>query len=453
MFIRKAKGRFKILSHPLQKIGTGAKHCLSTCGKQFFLVQVIFILLYRLFLDIWYMAVLSPFYDYVGFSFGGLSLTYLLSWLLLVILSPFIAHLLNFSNASSLLVSLLNLLYFIPLTSYYGCSNVDLRLFIIAAVYWALLLTAQLYIPVLQLPPPSHQKGRTIVITLFTLFLCSFSLYLFVRYADGQFLFSITDVYDVRTAAYEYPLPRILSYLYSMTPSMLGCLLLFWLNRKKYFISGIICVSFLFIFSFAGKKSFLFYFFLVIVCYFFFREWMVKWLPGFFTLVPCAAILEKVIVGSNFITSLFLRRMMYIPVRLGTIYYEFFQTNPLNLARAGIMRYLSFKSLYSTTIPLIIGEYENSPNNNENTGLLGDLFANYPTLLGLLLLPPFLILIFRYFDALTSVQKAAFLFPTAFLFAYSFMSGTWSVTLLSNGFLFICPLLYILQTKKDTSRL
>lgn len=218
-------------------------------------------------------------------------------------------------------------------------------------------------------------------------------------------------------------------------------------------MSVIICVSFLFLFSFGGKKSYLFYFFLVIACHFFFKERMIKWLPAFFALVPYVAILEKLITGSYFITSLFLRRMMYVPVRLGTVYYEFFQANPLNLARLGIMRHLSFKDLYSTTIPLIIGEYENSPQTTENTGLLGDLFSNYPTLLGLLLLPPFLVLIFRYFDALTSVQKAAFLFPTAFLFAYSFMSGTWSVTLLSNGFLIICPFLYILQTKKDTSRL
>lgn len=452
MFIRKTKEQFQSLFCPLQKAGAKAKYWLSMCQKQSFLVQIISILLYRFSLDIWYIAVLAPSYSYAGFSWGGLSLKYFLSWLLLVVFSPFIAYLLNFSNASSLLVSLLNFMYFVPLSSYYGCSNVDVRLFIIAAVYWALLLTAQFYIPILQVPPPPRQESRAVVIALFTLFLCVFSLYLFIRYADGQFLFSITDVYDVRAEASEYHLPRVFSYLYSMTPSMLGCLLLFWLNKKKYFISGIICVSFLFIFSYAGKKSSLFYFFLVIICHIFFREWMVKWLPDFFILVPCAAILEKLIVGSQFITSLFLRRMMYVPVRLGTVYYEFFQANPLNLSREGIMRHLSFKSLYSTSIPLIIGEYGNSYS-NDNTGLLGDLFANYPTLLGLFLLPPFLVLIFRYFDALTSGQKAAFLFPTAFLFAYSFMSGTWSVTLLSNGFLFICPLLYILHNKKDISRL
>jgi hypothetical protein len=209
-----------------------------------------------------------------------------------------------------------------------------------------------------------------------------------------------------------------------------------------------ICVVYLFLFSIAANKSIFFLLLLVLACHFLYRHWMYRWLPGLLTLGAAIAILEKKLIGSFNILSLFFRRMMYVPVNLSDKYFQYFQQNPQDLYREGLMSKFSFDPVYSTSIARIIGEFEGNPQTNANNGLLGDLFANLPTTMELILLPLILVICSRLLDASAKYAQEKLIIPICIYFAISFSNSVWSTVLLTHGFLAACILLYLFPEKE-----
>ena len=90
-----------------------------------FLFQCGLILLYRLVLDFMYLTQLSPIYAYSGFTTDLVWIKYALSWLLVLVCLPLVVGLQGQEERpSSILVTLMNYVYFLPMTSYLGCSCV-----------------------------------------------------------------------------------------------------------------------------------------------------------------------------------------------------------------------------------------------------------------------------------------------------------------------------------------
>lgn len=417
------------------------KKVAELCGANPFPAQVILIVIYRLALDVLYLTEISPYYAYAGFTSELFFPQYAVSVLSVIVFAPFVALLNEIHSPSAILVTFLNYLYFIPLTSYCGCKGTNIRFFLIALVYWGMLLFLQFHIPVLHLKslPP---KNIRFIMMLLTLFSSAFVLFISGRYAGFRFTLDFFHEYDIRTEASTYQMPAIFSYLMSIMPIILAVLLSYWLLNKKYIIAGLLSVVYIFLFSIAAHKTVFFFLFLVLASFLFYRDWMLRWLSGFLTILSGAAILEEKIIGSFHIMSLFFRRMMYVPVWLAEMYSDFFSQNPLNLFRNGIMGKLSFENIYSAPIPFVVGGHLDRAEYSANTGMLGDLFANLPVLLGLILMPLILILCFRLLDMAAHSLDTKILLPFGVYFASSFMNGSWSTTLLSNGFLVACLMLY-----------
>ncbi len=105
-----------------------------------FLFQCGLILLYRLVLDFMYLTRLSPIYAYSGFTTDLVWIKYALSWLLVLVCLPLVVGLQGQEERpSSILVTLMNYVYFLPMTSYLGCKGSDLGFFCAVAVYWLVL--------------------------------------------------------------------------------------------------------------------------------------------------------------------------------------------------------------------------------------------------------------------------------------------------------------------------
>ena len=104
-----------------------------------FLLQFFFIVSYRLALDVLYLTVISPQFNYMGFTTRLLPLYYFCTLLAVFVFSPFILRLQEDSSPSSSIVAFLCYIYFIPLTSYCGCKGASLSFFLIALVYWTFL--------------------------------------------------------------------------------------------------------------------------------------------------------------------------------------------------------------------------------------------------------------------------------------------------------------------------
>lgn len=426
------------------------------CQRRAFVFGIAAVLLYRVMLDVLYVLLLSNCYQTSKMDDFFIDLTplrYLSSYFAVLLASPFLSELLRRKEASSRLLTLISLCYFLPLTCYYGCRGADVRFFITALLYWALLLFWQFRLPHFHLKPPSVRHSG-FPAALVTLIFCAAVLYVSGRYTHFRLTFDIYGVYDIRTEAEQYALPGVLSYLLGMAPIALAILLIYWLERKKYLVSAGIVAVYLFLFSIAGNKSTFLFLILLLAGYVLYREWMFRYLPAELGAVAGLAVLWLCLSRTeNLLGDLFFRRMMFVPVHLSQSYYRFFSENPLNLSRDGILHWFSFSPVYSTSIPRLIGEYLDAPMMNANNGLLGDLFANLPIPLGLLLLPLILVICFRILDLFSHGISAKLLVPLCIYYMVGFQDAVWSTVLLTNGYLLACLLLYVFPRKEAPDEL
>ncbi len=418
---------------------------LNNLKKHSFSFQILCVFLYRVCLDALYIGIISPVYrySYSGFYTRLLVLPYLISILAVLILAPFIAEINTRRTPSSMLVTILQYLYFIPLTSFYGCiGTVSPTFFVIAMAYWTALLAWQLCLPTLSLRqlPIRHVRqffwGLTILASVFTLAVSW-------RYTGLRFTLDFINVYEIRADAAEYDMPTVVKYLLNAMPMILVVVLLYWLEHRKRLMAMIVSVVYLFLFSIAGDKSCFFMLFLALGIYYLYRPWMFRWLPILLIGVAVIEVLEHLALGTNWILSLFTRRMMYVPVAHSEAYYRFFSVNPVDLFCSGIMGKLSFQTGYIKDIPRTIAEFIGEYSMNANNGLLGDMFANLPPLLGILIMPLILVISFRLLDLAAVGQKDKIVIPFAVYFAITFINSSWSTTLLSHGMLLTCILLYL----------
>ncbi len=434
--------------------GTRAVAWLRTADKWYssnlFIINIMAVIVYRLVLDAVYIKELSPHYAYSGFETHMLPLTYAASFVALVAFAPFVAQLGEQREASSILLTFLNYLYFIPLTSFWGCyGKASITFFAVSFLYWAALLLWQFRLPRICIRPVSikHSRGFWLVLSI-----ASSLLVLFVsgRYAHFRLFFEIFDmysVYGVRAEAAEYSMPRLFSYALSMMTICLSMAMLHWSQQKKKIAVILLAVVYFFYYSIAAHKSVFFFLVLLFGVYWLYRDWMLRYLPVELT-AACLLMGTLSRLGMIALMSLFYRRFMYVPVYLSWKYFDFFSERPLNLMRDGLMGKVGYHSIYSLKIVRLIGEFCGTPESNCNNGLIGDMAANLPILLGLLIMPLVLLVVFRLLNAVSGRLDKRIVLPFCIFYAVAFVNGSWSTVLLSHGYLLACILLYLLPREE-----
>lgn len=434
------------LTAPLRRAGEcaavrRAAAAADMLNRNPFPVQLCCILLFRLLLDIVYLKLISPTYAYARMTVDISPAVYLCSWAVVLAAAPFIARLNAEENGSSVMVTFLNYVYFIPLTSYCACKGTDPALLLVGAAYWAVLLGWQFRLPKIGLVPVAahHVRG---VFLLLTAAAFAVVLYASGRYTGFRFTLNFIDVYGIRFEAMAYDIPRLLKYILASMTVVMAVLLMYWLQRRRWLMVGALVFLFLLYYSIGAHKAVFFFLLLVLACHFFYRPWMYRWMSGFLCLAVMAAMVEKKVVGTIYLAFLGIYRMMYLPAQLAEETMAYFRVHPLNLFRDGIMGKFSFHSIYSAAIQYVTGEQSCYPESFANNGLLGDLFTNLPVVLGLLLMPLILVLCFRLMDLVSKGTEKRILFAFCVYFANSFMNMPWSSVLLTNAYLLACVLLY-----------
>lgn len=414
-----------------------------------FPLQILLVMIYRLALDYVYVAMVCRIYGYDGYYADVQLPLYGASLLAALAFAPFIARLQEEPLPSARVVTFLNYIYFIPLTSYCGCGGADLAFFLIGMAYWALLLLFQFQLPVLDLKALSARHARQAYLII-TVLASAFVMFISGRYTGFRFTLDFINVYGIRAEAAGYDMPVIASYALSMMWIVLAVLLLYWLIRKKYLIVAVLVVVYLFLFSISALKGVFFFLLLLLAGYFLYRPWMMRWLGGLMTLLAGMVVLEEKLIGSYYLLSLFINRSMYLVVRLGQESMECFAALPLSLFRDSILGKLpGISPVYTVAIPKIMGEFRAHIGENANNGLLGDMFANLPVPVGILLLPLILVVCFRLLDAASHKLPEKLTVATCAYFAILFSNGSWSTILLSSGFLIACLLFYFFP-KEET---
>lgn len=407
-----------------------------------FPLQILLVMTYRLALDYVYLTMVCRIYGYDGYYADVQVPLYGASLLVALAFAPFVARLQEEPLPSARIVTFLNYIYFIPLTSYCGCGETNTAFFLTGITYWTLLLLFQFQLPVLALRPwPVHHARQAYLVL--TVLASAFVMFISGRYTGFRFTLDFINVYGIRAEAADYSMPGVFTYALSMSGIVLAILLLYWLTRRKYLVVAVLVVVYLFLFSIAAHKSLFLFLFLLLAGYFLYRPWMMRWLGGLLTLLAGVTVLEVKFVGSIYLLSLLFRRSMFLVVRISRECMEFFQEIPISLFRDSILGKLpGISPIYTAGVPRIIGEFRGNLNENANNGLLGDLFSNFPALLGVVLLPLILVVCFRLLDATSHKLPEKLTAATCVYFAVSFTNSSWSTILLSGGFLIACLLFY-----------
>lgn len=414
--------------------------------RRYWLMVLFFVVLYKITLELVYVYAISPTYKYQGFILDFSLHKYFISSLLVLMMIYPIAKLFARGNTSSVIILLISLGYFVPLSSIYAFANLNNGFFLYSFIYWALLLLFQIHLPKVKSRSP---KGSAIVFNLIIFFFAAFSVIMSGIYTGFRLNFDLSIVYDLRLEARELNVPTLVQYIQSAATMIMPIGLIYYVVKKKYTLTALLIFINLLEFSFAGKKSVLFIMIVSILVAKFYNNRQFKKVITSFTLINFAVFIELLFrSGISDFAKFIQRRVLFMPPLIASYYFDFFSNNELLFLRQSVLRRIGLSSPYDNPIQRLIGFYYfGSIENNVNTGLVGDAFANFGWL-GLIFYPLAIVLIFRFFEFCNKGVDNKVLALIWILSFYKFISGSLFTVLLNGGFLVACVTMFFYPREK-----
>ncbi|MDE6950131.1 MAG: hypothetical protein K2P64_04345 [Lachnospiraceae bacterium] len=400
-----------------------------------FQVQGLCLFLYKILVDVIYLLYIGPTFQY-GIRIHVLNTAS--SYLYLGMYAIFFYEFVKRRTVSSVMFIVLNMIYFIPLTTYCSLGSGSSSFLFFAILYWTLLSVLQIRIPVIVWKRTGISGRRCSFLMYIVLAGVSiFTVYLSWKYTGFRIVTDLLEVYDIRAEAAGYDLSAGFRYLQSFSTILIPLLILFCFRQKKYVL--VLWGTFLLIlnFSFAGHKSVLFMGILVLAGAIFWRRQMVSWIvPGGIG-VAILAMLEEKVFEHGYIISLFFRRMGYLLAQLSDEYYRYFRNSPTEIFRGTFLGKVGFERPYPLSLSYVIGNNYLSQIVSCNNGLLADVWSNMG-IMGILVMPFILIICFRLFDMASEGLPTRYTVGLVVYYAALFSNGTWSTVVLTHGFLIMC---------------
>ena len=409
--------------------------------------NILGIILYRILLDYNYISIISPLYNYAGFLNQSSAQSTIISYIALLILVPFVLPMYKLVKLSANIVVLLFLASYVPMTSLMRFIPMEQRFFILYLAYWIIFMFFYYIIPSITFSNEKPKRSESILWILLILYIGSV-LFVSGRYFGFRLHFSLSDVYDLRAEERALNLPTILRYLLPAAGNILPVLLVYFLYRKKRMTALIIGFVLLLDFSIGGHKTVMFNIFLCFLGYWFYNFKRISLYSWVLTFISFLSIVENKLLSTFWISGMGIRRALYLPSQLNYDYYNYFSKNEPDYFRQGILRWFGFSSPYKEGIQSLIGyHYYGNIETNANNGLFSDAYFNFNAI-GVLLFPIILIIIFKLFDTFSEGLNSKLLILPILVCTTSFISGTFSTALLTDGILLLFVTLYFMPRYK-----
>lgn len=411
-------------------------------------VQIICFVLYKIVVDFIYIIYIGKTADF-GIEYNILNIVS--GYLFVVLLSGFLKALYQNERASSVIMIVIYMIYFIPITTYcsYGPGSSSLMFFMI--LYAFLLTFLEIKLPVYSIKMKDSRSMEVISKILFYLLFTGisvFTIYISYRYTGFRIIFNLNDVYQYRAEAAAYDMSRWMSYMQALSKIVIPLLILLaFVYKKKLLIIWGAVLLFL-NFSFAGHKSILFMGLLLFLGVVFWKKGMsCIFVPGGIML-GVVGLLEYFFSTHSYVINWFFRRQGYSLAQLSDFYYRFFSENPTDIFRSTFLGKLGFSSPYMQPISSVIGNNYSTQTVNCNNGLLADVWAHIGTV-GIIIMPVILIVCFRVFDMASFGIKTNYIVGLAAYYAVMFANTTWSTVLLTHGYLLMCIIYFFFPRNHD----
>ena len=405
------------------------------------------LIVYKAFLDYIYCEYIA---DVFSFFYLDISVMNILNgWIIVILMVGFFSHFYKQNTCSAIMVVILNIIYFIPITTYCGYGGGSSSFLMITIIYWLLLSYLQIKLPVVIYKKNNNRKDLDKFIYLFVFLISAFSIFIWWKYTNFRIHLNILDVYEVREEASNYDLPSVISYTRHIVSSILvPIILLLSLHRKKYLLLSWSIFLTIINFSFAANKSIILFPIILIGGYIFYRKNTISLIVPLCIVVEIVSIIETYFLNSvGLIINLFFRRQGVLLAKLSEDYYRFFLENPTDLFRNSIMGKFGFTSIYNEPISKVIGNNYETQVVNCNNGLLADVFSGLG-FIGLIVMPIILIICLRMLDFVSSGIDIRLTIGLVVYYGIIFANTTWSTILLTHGYLIMCVVLFFFPKHK-----
>lgn len=388
-------------------------------------IFVVIVIIYRFLLDLIYKFEIAPIFAYANLDDNSTKDSLVMSWILLALLLPFVLW--SIDQTRNIFGSMVCMLFFmirvVPFTSTMLFNPQDTNYIVINVAYWILLFTL-----LLTLKPKKigigNKYGNSNAISIITIISIATVLIVSGVYAHFRIHLSLEDVYELRDEARGYNLPLLLAYLHPATSNVIPILLVYYISKEKKALVYLLIFIGILNFSIAGHKSTLFKILFCVGLYYGKNLNLKKILPYCFVGLTAMVLGQFILFNDNFLSTLIVRRVFYVPNILDTLYYEYINTHgPVYFDTKG----LAFS---------IGAEYYGSDDMRANNGLFTDAYINLGTI-GCFIYPFIIAFFEKTFESITEGKENCIVVFAALIFVTTLGSSLFTTSLLTHGLFFI----------------
>ena len=332
---------------------------------------------------------------------------------------------------------ILDLTYFIPGSTFLTYKDCELRYLLFYIFFYLMLCFSNEVSKGLKL---NVKKNRDMSLFLIIVFV-SIAFFLKIQYNGFSLKMNLSNVYEIRAIYATTNNSRLLSYLIGITIVIVPILMFMAIRKKRIFITVILMIVQLGMYSITADKTAFFFFILCLISGILpqISEKMIA--LSYSVVVLTSAI--RCAMGTNpaydVITDLLIRRMMILPNRLSLDYYTFFKEHKLVYLSQTILKHFTISQTYTKNISNIIGEW-NGDFSNANNGLVGDAFANFG-MAALVVYPVLYGLLFTFYNFCVKQCNKELILLSSLIIAIVLIESSFFTSLVTHG---LIPLMIVL---------
>ena len=403
------------------------------------------VLMFRLMLDISYILVVSDIFSYHSYKFSFGIFQYLLSWLMLFLSFSIVSTKLIKVSDFFFLMTYLGLI--VPMSSIYGLDdNRDIfpLLLTISSLYLINIITKLK--SAYEISYPTVRDGEKLAIYISLVFV--FFLIGWYLISGVTFNLDIAKVYEFREDNTEASTGGVFSYTNGWTYQIFNIFLIsITLLHRKYLFCLLFVLIQIYFFSASAHKTVLFLPILVFGVWYYLKNTnKLIIIPFSFFLLILLANITYVISEDIMFSSLFSRRVFFVPARLTFNYFDFFSENPYVYWSNSVLSWL-IDYPYTENVSKTIGAYLGNES-NANNGFISSGYA-HAGVFGVIVYSVFIGSILRFIDKYSSKNIPVWLGVSLTLVPLRnlILSSDFFTVLLTHGLLIALILIFLSGNK------
>ena len=338
------------------------------------LLTLISVVFYKILVDYIYEFYVSFHFGYAGFNIDFSYIKYIESWIVISVIFILFQRK-SLPKSIGIMLFFVYIFLLIPLSTLYAFKN-ELSIYYYSMIVGFVIII--LIINNINISIKYLQHGRLFFLFFFLLILMLISVNFYLKGGISFFNLNPLNVYEYRLDINETIYSGIFGYINNWFTKVLNiAAIALALKNRYYFLTMILIVLQIIIFGFTSHKLVLFAPFLIMMLFFIAKvenkQMVITNLISFALII---VIISTYLLEDNFISSIILRRALFVPADLNFTYYHFFSENEYVYLSDSIFN--SFiKYPYDVPSAFVIGGYLGKPGMSANTGFLATSFMHF----------------------------------------------------------------------------